>query len=221
MIARIKRTTRMSTGGFTANLPDHRTDPEPAEPDSFPGVIVAEPRQELPSRHTQTAEAEEAASALLQLAEPEADPEPEPEPETELAFTKPKRKRAPNKQPRQTKPRGQLKTKGGVSYCKPQGKTKNPGYWIASYKNYKRTGLATEEETKAKLKQWIDEDLCPCCEKPMDAEPAEEHTEYHDRAPEDMTEYRFKCSDQNAELVITINGNEMRLQGGQEYVIKI
>ena len=55
----------------------------------------------------------------------------------------------------------------------------------------------------------------------MDAEPAEEQTGYHDRAPDDMTEYRFKCSHQNAELVITINGNEMRLQGGQEYVIKI
>ena len=69
--------------------------------------------------------------------------------------------------------------------------------------------MATEEEAKAKLKQWIDEDLCPCCERANDA------------APDQLTEYRFKCSDQNAELVITINGNEMRLQGGQEYVIKI
>ena len=114
-----------------------------------------------------------------------------------------------NKQPRQTKPRGTLKTKGGVSYCKPQGKTHNPGYWIASYKNFKKTGLPTEEEAKAKLQQWIDEDLCPCCERPNDA------------APDELTEYRFKCSDQNAELIVTINGSEMRLQGGEEYVLKI
>ena len=43
----------------------------------------------------------------------------------------------------------------------------------------------------------------------------------NDAAPDELTEYRFKCSDQNAELIVTINGSEMRLQGGEEYVLKI
>jgi hypothetical protein len=205
MQARLKRTTRKATAGYSGNSPNHRNDPapvtpSPAELDSFPRVIVAKPGQVLPSRRNQlpgfeqvlahyeqedaerqakyaaedaaeAAEAEQAASALLNLAEPGPEPEPEYEPdaesdsEPEPVTTKPKRKRAFNKQPRQTKPRGTLKSKGGVSYCKPQGNTHDPGYWIATYKNFRKTGLPTKEAAEAKLKQWIDQDLCPCCER--------------------------------------------------------
>jgi hypothetical protein len=84
--------------------------------------------------------------------EAKAEPEPVPEP-------KPQRAPKPHRIFKRT-----LKSQGGVSFIKPQAKTKTPGYWAATYKNYRKTGFATKAAAEAKLKQWKDEDLCSCCE---------------------------------------------------------
>ena len=155
-------------------------------------------KQIVMEREYAATQATEAAQALLSLAPTQSEPvvqaqAPEPAP-----ITGNKRNR------------GSLKTEGGVSYTKPQPNTSNPGTWTAAYRCFRKTGFNTKEQADAKLAYWKDNDLCPCCEKPNDAQ---------DGIP--TNEYRFKCSDPAAELIAVINGKEYRIPGGGEYVIKI
>ena len=155
-------------------------------------------KQILMEREYAATQATEAAQALLSLAPTQPEPivqaaEPEPEP---IVGNK--------------RNRGSLKTEGGVSYCKPQPNTSNPGTWTAAYRCYRKTGFNTKEQADAKLAYWKDNDLCPCCEKPNDAQ-----------AGIPTTEYRFKCSVPTAELIAVINGKEYRIPGGGEYVIHL
>ena len=105
--------------------------------------------------------------------------------------------------------RGSLKTGGGVSYNKPQPNTSNPGTWQASYRCFRKTGFNTKAQADAKLAYWKNNDLCPCCEKPDDAQ-----------AGIPATEYRFRTSDPAADLIVIVNGKEYRIPGGGEYVVK-
>ena len=155
-------------------------------------------KQILMEREYAATQATEAAQALLSLAPTQPEPivqaaEPEPEP---IVGNK--------------RNRGSIKTEGGVSYTKPRANTSNPGYWSAAYRCFRKTGFNTKEQADAKLAYWKDNNLCPCCEKPNDAQ---------DGIP--TTEYRFKCSDPAAELIAVINGKEYRIPGGGEYVIHL
>ena len=106
--------------------------------------------------------------------------------------------------------RGSLKSAGGVSFTKPNPNTSNPGTWTAAYRCFRNAGFNTKAQADAKLAYWKENDLCPCCEKPMEPE---------DGIPQ--TEYRFKSADPAAELIVVINGKEYRIPGGGEYVIKV
>ena len=155
-------------------------------------------KQILMEREYAATQATEAAQALLSLAPTQPEPivqaaEPEPEP---IIGNK--------------RNRGSLKTAGGVSYCKPNPNTSNPATWTAAYRCFRKTGFNTKQQADAKLAYWKDNDLCPCCERPMETQ---------DGIP--TTEYRFKCSDPAAELIAVINGKEYRIPGGGEYVIKL
>ena len=141
-------------------------------------------KQIVMEREYATTQATEAAQALLSLAP------------TQVQATQPE-PIVGNK-----RNRGSLKTEGGVSYTKPNPNTSNPGTWTAAYRCYRKTGFNTKEQADAKLAYWKDNDLCPCCEKPMEA-----------GIP--TTEYRFKSSDPTAELIAVINGKEYRIPGGE------
>ena len=144
-------------------------------------------------REYEADQATEAAKALLSLDQAKAEEETEPEP---IVSNK--------------RNRGSLKSEGGVSYNKPQPKSKNPGTWTAAWKCFRKSGFNTKQQADAKLAYWKDNDLCPCCEKPQEAQ----------NGPP-TTEYRFKCSDPTADLIAVINGKEYRIPGGGEYVIKL
>jgi hypothetical protein len=169
-------------------------------------------KQILMEREYSASQDTEAAEALLSLGPTQvepvvqaADPEPQaqaPEPPAIIGNI------IGNK-----RNRGSLKTGGGVSYAKPQPNTSNPGTWIASYRCFRKSGFNTKAQAKAKLAFWKDNGLCPCCEKPDDAQV--------DQAGIPANEYRFSCSDPSAELIAVINGKEYRIPGGGEYVIRI
>ena len=170
MIARTKRTTRKTTGGFTANLPNHHTDPSPvpntqrdptgpglitnagtqassSDPVPIPRVIlVAKPGQVLPSRRKRITPAK---------------PESESEAEAEAPPVKKGRYKNPRSYPNRPK---SFKTDGGISYTKAQSKTGNVGSWTISYKCFRKSGFKTREEAAAKLKYWKEHNLCPGCE---------------------------------------------------------
>jgi hypothetical protein len=103
---------------------------------------------------------------------PDSDPESEEEEHTNPdPVPQPKRKHAAVANQIFTMNK---KSKGGVSFIKPRAKkTKagssiiQAGYWVATYKNYRKCGFTTKESAEAKLKQWKDQDLCPLCERPM------------------------------------------------------
>ena len=165
-------------------------------------------KQILMEREYAATQATEAAEALLSLTPTQvepvvqaADPEPQaqaPEPEPIVG----------NK-----RNRGSLKTAGSVSYTKPQPSTSSPGYWSAAYRCFRKTGFNTKAQADEKLAYWKNNGLCPCCEKPDDAQV--------DQAGIPANEYRFSCSDPAAELIAVINGKEYRIPGGGEYVIHI
>ena len=159
-------------------------------------------KQILMEREYAATQATEAAEALLTLAPAQA------EPITQAQATQPEPEPAPligNK-----RNRGSLKTGGGVSYTKPQPNPSNPGTWTAAYRCFRKTGFNTKQQADEKLAYWKNNGLCPCCEKPDDAQ-----------AGVPTNEYRFRCSDPAAELIAVINGKEYRIPGGGEYVIHI
>jgi hypothetical protein len=105
-------------------------------------------------------EYQQAAATLLSIQQAPTDPEPVPQTRRKLPGQT-RRKRAPVDNRIFTKTK---KTQGGVSFIKAQTRNKTPGYWVATYKNYRRCGFTSEEAARAKLNQWKIEDLCPCCE---------------------------------------------------------
>ena len=105
--------------------------------------------------------------------------------------------------------RGPLKTEGGVTFVKPIPNSSKPGTWTASWRCFRKAGFPTKAQADSKLAYWKDNDLCPCCEKPMVAE---------DGIPNN--EYRFRSSDPAADLIVIVNGKEYRIPGGGEYVVR-
>jgi hypothetical protein len=187
MIARTKRTARKTTGGFTANLPHHRTVPSPvpntqrdpngpglitnsgiqansSDPVPIPRVIlVAKPGHVLPTRRKRTPEpAPEPVSEPESVAEAEDESEPKPEPEA--PPVKKGRYKTPRSYPNRPKA---FKSDGGISYTKPQSKTGNAGSWTISYRCFRKSGFPTREAAAAKLKQWKEANLCPFCERTL------------------------------------------------------
>ena len=140
----------------------------------LPGIVSRSTRANIIQAFKNQIQAERGSKAPEESKDssnPMPDSDSEPEPADPEPVTQPKRKRAavPNQIFKMNK-----KSQGGVSFIKPQAKkTKagssitQAGYWVATYKNYRKCGFTTEAAAQAKLKQWRDHDLCPLCERPM------------------------------------------------------